>query len=109
MILQLLSRLPTPQIQLCIAHQVHLSLRYINWKQRKKVAAKPHQIYATATLANTEQVLDAFTDKRDERTRLSANPRTVTRSAGTYSSTTHLIKPKRLTSKNDVSLLFGGP
>ncbi|WP_420887024.1 hypothetical protein [Candidatus Endoriftia persephone] len=85
---------------------MHHSLRYINWKQRKRVAAKPHWIYATVTLANTEQVLDAFADKRDEHTRLSANPRTVTRSTRTYPSIPHLTKQKRLTSKNDVSLLF---
>src|SRR5699024_4358910 len=41
------------------------SLRYVSWKQRKKVAADLRRIYAAATLAEAEDALDAFAERWD--------------------------------------------
>ena len=57
---------PKTQIQLCIVHQVRHSLRFVSWKERKKVAADLRRIYAAATLAEAEQALDEFAEKWDE-------------------------------------------
>lgn len=56
---------PQTQVQLCIVHQVRHSLRYVNWKQRKVVAADLKRIYGAATLAEAERALDAFAEKWD--------------------------------------------
>ncbi len=56
---------PQAQVQLCIAHQVRHSLRYVNWKQRKVVAADLKRIYGAATLAKAEQARNAFAEKWD--------------------------------------------
>ncbi|WP_026960284.1 IS256 family transposase [Aliagarivorans taiwanensis] len=56
---------PQTQVQLCIVHQVRHSLRYVNWKQRKVVAADLKRIYGAATLAEAEQALNVFADKWD--------------------------------------------
>ncbi len=56
---------PQTQVQLCIVHQVRHSLRYVNWKQRKVVAADLKRIYGAATLAEAEQALNAFAEKWD--------------------------------------------
>lgn len=57
---------PKTQIQLCIVHQVRHSLRYVNWKQRKEVAADLRTIYGAATLDEAERALDEFALKWDE-------------------------------------------
>lgn len=57
---------PQTQIQLCIVHQVRHSLRYVNWKQRKEVAADLRTIYGAATLDEAERALDEFALKWDE-------------------------------------------
>ena len=38
---------PHTRIQLCIVHQVRNSLKYVNWKDRKRVAADLRAIYTT--------------------------------------------------------------
>ncbi len=57
---------PKTQIQLCIVHQVRHSLRFVSWKERKKVAADLRRVYAAATLAEAEHALDEFAEKWDE-------------------------------------------
>ncbi|NRP96182.1 Transposase, Mutator family [Marinobacterium sp. xm-g-59] len=57
---------PQTQIQLCIVHQVRHSLRYVNWKQRKEVAADLRTIYGAATLDEAERALDEFALKWDD-------------------------------------------
>lgn len=57
---------PQTQIQLCIVHQVRHSLRYVNWKQRKEVAADLRTIYGASTLDEAERALDEFALKWDE-------------------------------------------
>lgn len=57
---------PQTKIQLCIVHQVRHSLRYVNWKQRKEVAADLRTIYGASTLDEAERALDEFALKWDE-------------------------------------------
>jgi putative transposase len=48
------------QVQLCIVHLVRASLNYVNWKERKRVAADLKAIYRAATAAEAELELEAF-------------------------------------------------
>jgi len=57
---------PQALVQLCIVHLVRASLRYVNWKQRKQVAADLKRIYGSATEEAAEQELEAFAAKWDE-------------------------------------------
>ena len=57
---------PKTQVQLCIVHQIRHSLRYVNWKQRKIIAADLKLIYGAATRAAAEQALEEFAEKWDE-------------------------------------------
>ncbi|TDO53897.1 mutator family transposase [Idiomarina sp. 017G] len=57
---------PKTQVQLCIVHQICHSLRYVNWKQRKTIAADLKLIYGAATRAEAEQALELFAEKWDE-------------------------------------------
>ena len=56
---------PKTQVQLCIVHQIRHSLRYVNWKQRKVIAADLKRIYGAATLAEAELALAEFAEKWD--------------------------------------------
>ena len=56
---------PKTQVQLCIVHQIRHSLRYVNWKQRKIIAADLKLIYGAATRAEAEQALEDFAIKWD--------------------------------------------
>jgi putative transposase len=51
---------PQAQVQLCIVHLVRASLRYVNWKERKAVAADLKPIYRAATAIEAEMELDNF-------------------------------------------------
>jgi putative transposase len=51
---------PHAQVQLCIVHLVRASLNYVNWKERKAVAADLKPIYKAATAAEAELELDRF-------------------------------------------------
>lgn len=53
-------------MQLCIVHQIRHSLRYVNWKQRKVIAADLKRIYGAATLAEAELALAEFAEKWDD-------------------------------------------
>lgn len=54
---------PQAQIQLCIVHLVRASLNYVNWKERKQVAADLKEIYRAATAVQAELELAAFQSK----------------------------------------------
>ena len=41
---------PHTQVQLCIVHQVRNSLRFVIWKDRKRVAADLRAIYTAPTV-----------------------------------------------------------
>jgi putative transposase len=52
---------PGAAVQLCIVHLVRASLNYVNWKERKRVAADLKPIYRAATVEEAEQRLVDFT------------------------------------------------
>jgi putative transposase len=56
---------PRTCLQLCIVHQIRNSLRYVNYKHRKEVAADLRQVYSAPTLSAAEQELEAFARKWD--------------------------------------------
>lgn len=51
---------PQAVVQLCIVHLVRASLNYVNWKERKLVAADLKEIYRAATAVQAEMELNAF-------------------------------------------------
>jgi putative transposase len=51
---------PETRIQLCIVHLVRASLNYVNWRERKLVAADLKAIYRAATEAQAGLELTAF-------------------------------------------------
>jgi putative transposase len=54
---------PKAQVQLCLVHLVRNSLQFVNWKERKLVAAELRQIYQSATAEEAEQHLTEFEAK----------------------------------------------
>ncbi len=54
---------PEARIQLCIVHVVRASLNYVNWKERKRVAADLKNIYRASSERAAEQELAAFISK----------------------------------------------
>ena len=54
---------PQTQVQLCIVHLVRASLNYVNWKERKQVAADLKEIYRAATAIQAEMELNSFQAK----------------------------------------------
>ena len=54
---------PQAQVQLCIVHLVRASLNYVNWKERKQVAADLKEIYRAATATQAEMELSIFQAK----------------------------------------------
>jgi putative transposase len=54
---------PQAQVQLCIVHLVRASLNYVNWKDRKQVAADLKPIYRAATAEQAREELDRFIEK----------------------------------------------
>ena len=56
---------PRAEVQICIVHMIRASLSYVNWKQRKPVAADLRQIYQAATAQDASEQLDAFAQKWD--------------------------------------------
>ncbi|HID48123.1 MAG TPA: IS256 family transposase [Chromatiales bacterium] len=56
---------PQTQVQLCIVHLVRASLNYVNWKERKQVAADLKQIYRSATAEQAEAALAEFAAQWD--------------------------------------------
>lgn len=58
---------PQTKVQLCIVHMMRNSLRFVPWKERKRVAADLKSIYRSTTLDQAEQALDDFAQKWDEK------------------------------------------
>jgi putative transposase len=54
---------PKAQVQLCIVHMMRASLKYVNWKERRQVAADLKPVYRAATAAEAEQELAEFTQE----------------------------------------------
>ena len=54
---------PQTRIQLCIVHLVRASLNYVNWKERKQVAADLKAIYRASTEAQAGLELSDFIGK----------------------------------------------
>ena len=53
---------PQAQVQYCIVHMVRTSLNYVNWKERKRVAADLKPIYRAATVEQAEAALAEFAE-----------------------------------------------
>jgi putative transposase len=58
---------PKTQVQLCIVHMVRNSLNFVNWKERKLVAADLKQVYRSATVEEAEQQLTALEQRWDSK------------------------------------------
>jgi putative transposase len=58
---------PKTQVQLCVVHMVRNSLNYVNWKERKAVAADLKQVYHAATVEEAEQRLCEFEQQWNEK------------------------------------------
>jgi putative transposase len=58
---------PQALVQLCIVHLTRASLNYVNWKERKAVAADLKAIYRATTAEQAEQELQIFSEKWDSR------------------------------------------
>jgi len=58
---------PKAKIQRCIVHLVRNSLRFVSWKDRKKVAADLKLIYRAPTEAKAAEALELFKEQYDER------------------------------------------
>jgi putative transposase len=58
---------PKTTVQLCIVHMVRASLNYVNWKERKQVAADLRSIYRAATAEEAERQLQNFAVKWDSK------------------------------------------
>jgi putative transposase len=51
---------PEARVQWCIVHLVRASLNYVNWKERKFVAADWKAVYRAATERQAAKELDGF-------------------------------------------------
>ena len=58
---------PQTQIQLCIVHMVRSSLRYVSYKDYKRVTADLKQIYRAATEGQALLALEQFATQWDEK------------------------------------------
>ena len=58
---------PKTEVQLCIVHMVRNSLRFVSWKDRKKVAADLKSIYRAATEEQARMHLVEFADQWDNK------------------------------------------
>jgi len=56
---------PQAQVQLCLVHLMRASLNYVNWKERKQVAADLKPIYRAATVEHAETALAEFAEQWD--------------------------------------------
>ncbi len=54
---------PDTLVQTCIVHLIRASLNFVNWKERKAIAADLKPIYRAATAEMAELALDAFRTK----------------------------------------------
>lgn len=61
------SQFPQTEIQLCIVHMVRNSLKYVNWKERKAVAADLKAIYSASIAEEAEIALKQFGETWDHK------------------------------------------
>jgi putative transposase len=58
---------PQTKIQLCIVHMIRNSLKYVSWKDRKKLVADLKDVYHAATAEEAESNLLKFAEKWDKK------------------------------------------
>jgi len=58
---------PQTEVQLCIVHMVRNSLKFVSWKERKKIAADLKNVYRAATVEQAEDALKDFEERWDSR------------------------------------------
>jgi putative transposase len=58
---------PGTEVQLCIVHMVRNSLKFVSYKDRKKVAADLKRIYHSATVDDAQSELDNFREIWDKK------------------------------------------
>ena len=58
---------PEAEVQLCIVHMVRNSLKYVSYKERKKIAADLKNVYRAATVEQAEEALKDFEKAWDSR------------------------------------------
>jgi putative transposase len=58
---------PKTEVQLCIVHMVRNSLRFVSWKDRKKVAGDLKSVYRAATEEQARMHLVEFADQWDSK------------------------------------------
>jgi len=58
---------PETEVQLCIVHMVRNSLKYVSYKDRKKVAADVKEIYAAVSETEAEAALESFENEWDKK------------------------------------------
>lgn len=51
---------PKTEVQLCIVHMIRNSLKYVSFKDRKKIASDLKEIYRAATVEVAEKALETF-------------------------------------------------
>ena len=54
---------PDSQVQLCIVHMVRNSLRFVGYKERRKVAAELKTIYRASSVEAAEQAFSSFKEQ----------------------------------------------
>ena len=57
---------PKTEVQSCIVHAVRNSLKFVNWKERKAIAADLKKIYQSPTRESGEAELSKFREKWDD-------------------------------------------
>ncbi len=58
---------PRTESQLCIVHQIRNSLAFVNWKDRKGLAAELKLIYSAPSLEEAEYQLEVFREKYNKK------------------------------------------
>ena len=58
---------PEAEVQLCIVHMVRNSLKFVSYKDRKKIAFDLKEVYRAATVSQAESALADFAEKWDSR------------------------------------------
>ena len=61
------AQFPKTEVQLCIVHMVRNSLRFVSWKERKKVAADLKTIYQASSEEEARMHLTEFAEKWDSK------------------------------------------
>jgi putative transposase len=58
---------PQAEVQLCIVHMVRNSLKFVSYKDRKKIASDLKNVYRAATVEQAEEALKHFEETWDSR------------------------------------------